>query len=781
MNIIHNLGFPRIGHQRELKFALESYWRKDCTADELVHTAAQLRRKHWRLQQQAGLDYLPVNDFSLYDHILDHSLLLGAIPGRFGDLSRHSHADAAFCIAQGRNSQGQPVAAGEMTKWFDTNYHFIVPELRPGQQFSIRSEKLFAEITEAQALGHRQIKPVIPGPITWLWLSKAEGEDFDRLTLLDNLVAVYGEIFRRLADQGIEWVQVDEPALALDLPQNWKQAYESAYSRLQAAPLKVLLATYFGPLLDNLRLATSLPVAGLHVDANRGGDELDMLVDHLPAYKVLSVGIVDGRNIWRSDLDACLERLAPLQARLGERLWLAPSCSLLHVPVDLDAEQELDDELKSWLAFAAQKLDELNTLKRALGPDREAVSPQLHASRAALQSRRRSPRIHNPAVEQSLQSITPDLHQRNSSYSQRRKQQLSLPLLPTTTIGSFPQTAEIRKARRDYRQGKISDASYQQQMREEIATVVRFQEQLGLDVLVHGEAERNDMVEYFGEQLDGFAFTRFGWVQSYGSRCVKPPVLFGDVTRPRAMTVEWTRYAQSLTDKPMKGMLTGPVTILNWSFVRDDQPRADTCRQLALALREEVLDLEQAGIGVIQIDEAALREGLPLRKADWNEYLAWAVESFRITAGGVKDSTQIHTHMCYSEFNDIMEAIAAMDADVITIETSRSRMELLDAFVDFEYPAEIGPGVYDIHSPNIPETREMLELLEKALERIPAQRLWVNPDCGLKTRGWKEVEPALQNMVEAARILREKQAGDVQSAPLIRHSAASAPAGRDGG
>ncbi|WP_294042173.1 5-methyltetrahydropteroyltriglutamate--homocysteine S-methyltransferase [Thiolapillus sp.] len=754
MTTIHNLGFPRIGHRRELKFILERYWRNEASAQELAATAAQLRQRHWHLQQEAGLDLLPVNDFSLYDQILDHSLLLGAVPHRFGDLSRHSHADAAFCIAQGRDDQGRPVAAGEMTKWFDTNYHFIVPELRPRQRFGIGSEKLFQEIEQARSLGHRRIKPVLPGPLTWLWLSKAEQEDFDRLELLDDLVATYGKILTRLAGLGIEWVQLDEPALVLDLPQAWKQAYESAYTRLQAAPVNILLATYFGPLQDNLRLAATLPVAGLHVDAVRA-DELNMLCDHLPAYKVLSVGIIDGRDIWRSDLDACLARLAPLQARLGERLWLAPSCSLLHVPVDLDSEDGLDGELRSWLAFSVQKLDELTTLKMVLDGAGDQADEALLAARSAGISRRQSTRIHQPAVQAALDTITPELQQRQSTYPRRRGQQITLPLLPTTTIGSFPQTPAIRKARRDHRQGRLDDDSYRQQMRDEIAAVVRFQEQLGLDVLVHGEAERNDMVEYFGEQLDGFAFTRYGWVQSYGSRCVKPPVLFGDVSRPRPMTVDWTAYAQSLTEKPMKGMLTGPVTILNWSFVRDDQPRSTTCRQLALALRDEVLDLEQAGIRVIQIDEAALREGLPLRKADWRDYLDWAVESFRITAGGVRDSTQIHTHMCYSEFNDIMEAIAAMDADVITIETSRSRMELLDAFVDFAYPAEIGPGVYDIHSPNIPETADMVHLLEKALERIPVEHLWINPDCGLKTRAWKEVEPALKNMVQAALILRK--------------------------
>ena len=759
MTTLHNLGFPRIGHQRELKFALERYWRGEDSLEELESTAAGLRARHWELQQNAGLDLLPVNDFSLYDQVLDNSLLLGAIPRRFGDLGKHSHADAAFCIARGRDAGGNPVAAGEMTKWFDTNYHFIVPELRPGQRFRISSEKLFNEVSEARALGHEAVKPVLPGPLTWLWLAKTEEEEFDRLELLDSLVETYGGILERLAPLGVEWVQLDEPALALDLPGEWKQAYESAYSRLHAAPVKLLLATYFGPLQDNLHLAARLPVDGLHLDAVRAPGELTRLADHMPAYKILSAGIIDGRNIWRADLKKILATLAPLRQRLGDRLWLAPSCSLLHVPVDLASETGLDEEMKSWLAFAVQKLDELALLKQCLQAGTEGCGELLAENFSAAESRRLSSRIHDPEVQQRLQALTPNMAQRRSAYAQRRPGQISLPLFPTTTIGSFPQTADIRRARRDHRLGRLDEAGYQRRMRDEIRTVVETQEALGLDVLVHGEAERNDMVEYFGEQLQGFAFTRFGWVQSYGSRCVKPPILFGDVSRPAPMTVEWSRYAQSLTDKPVKGMLTGPVTILNWSFVRDDQPRALTCRQLALALRDEVLDLERAGISVIQIDEAALREGLPLRKADWQNYLDWAVESFRITAGGVRDNTQIHTHMCYSEFNDIMAAIAAMDADVITIETSRSRMELLDAFRDFHYPAEIGPGVYDIHSANIPRTQDMLRLLEKALERIPAERLWVNPDCGLKTRSWEEVKPALKNMVEAARRLRNRYAG----------------------
>ncbi len=756
MPLLHNLGFPRIGAKRELKFAIERYWRGDISLDKLHRTGAELRQRHWKQQADAGLDLLPVNDFSFYDTLLDHSLLLGATPERFGDLSKLDPAEAAFRIARGRDAEGNDVAAGEMTKWFDTNYHFIVPELRPGQDFHIASEKLFDELREAREYGHQRLKPMLPGPVTWLWLSKPEGADFDRLSLLDRLIETYHEILQRLAGQGVEWVQLDEPALALDLPPQWRQAFESAYARLHSTPLKILLTTYFGPLRDNLRLATQLPIEALHVDITRAADELPMLLDHLPAYRILSLGVIDGRNVWRADLDRLVQRLDGARERLGERLWLAPSCSLLHVPVDLDSESELDEELRSWLAFAVQKLDELSRLREALDGPPERRDALFAASRAAHASRNASRRIHNPAVRARLEAVTPEMAERTNPYAVRRARQVALPRFPTTTIGSFPQTPEIRRARAEYRHGTLDEADYRQQMRAEIARVVRFQEQLGFDVLVHGEPERNDMVEYFGEQLDGFAFTRYGWVQSYGTRCVKPPILFGDVSRPRAMTVEWIRHAQALTEKPMKGMLTGPVTLLNWSFVRDDQPRADSCRQLALALRDEVRDLEAAGIRVIQIDEAALREGLPLRRGDWPAYLEWAIGSFRLTAGGVADATQIHTHMCYSEFNDIIEAIAAMDADVITIETSRSRMELLDAFVDFDYPAEIGPGVYDIHSPNIPSSDAILELLEQALRRIPAERLWVNPDCGLKTRGWDEVEPALRNLMEAARRLRER-------------------------
>ncbi len=759
MTCAHILGFPRIGPDREMKKAVEAYWNGTIDRAELARRGVELRRRNWRTQIAAGLDFVPVGDFSWYDHVLDTTALLGAVPPRFGHGGGEVDLDTYFRMARGRAPSGEPQPACEMTKWFDTNYHYIVPELYQDMAFTVATSKPFDELAEARDIAGDQARPVLLGPLSWLWLGKCQGAAFDKLTLLPKLVPVYGEILQRLQAGGAAWVQIDEPILALDLPPTWRTAFAQVYHALQIPELKVLLATYFGPLGENLRTACELPVAGLHVDAVRGTGELDQVADWLPAHKVLSVGVIDGRNVWRTDLEAALARLEPLSRRRGDNLWLAPSCSLLHVPVDLTAENRLDREVKNWLAFAVQKLDETVTLKRALTEGRDTVAEALEASRQALAARRRSPRVTDPAVRARLSALDPAMERRRNPYPSRREAQrarLKLPLLPTTTIGSFPQTAEIRRTRRAFRNGEIGEAEYTAFLREQIAFVVRKQEGYGLDVLVHGEPERSDMVEYFGEQMAGFAFTENGWVQSYGSRCVKPPIIYGDVTRPRPMTVDWATYAQSLTEKPMKGMLTGPVTLLQWSFVRDDQPRRDTCLQLALALRDEVLDLEAAGIGVIQIDEPALREGLPLRRRDWDAYLDWAVRAFRIAASGVKDETQIHTHMCYAEFNDIIEHIAALDADVITIETARSKMELLDAFAEFEYPNEIGPGVYDIHSPNVPSVEEMMALLEKAAERIPVERLWVNPDCGLKTRQWLEVDQALANMVEAARRLRRR-------------------------
>jgi len=760
--ILHNLGFPRIGAQRELKRAQEAYWagRQDLAA--LEQTGRELRKLHWRQQADSGLAFVPVGDFAWYDHILEWTTLLGAVPARFGQQPGEPVSlDTLFRMARGRAPTGTPAAACEMTKWFDTNYHYIVPELAPGQTYRIARESLFDQVAEAIAEGH-QPKPVIPGPLTWLWLGKgdayAEGAaDPAKLALLENLLPVYEQVLQRLAQQGVQWVQIDEPALVLDLPQAWRDAYAAVYQRLAAAPVRILLATYFGGLQDNLVTAAMLPVAGLHVDLVRAPEQLQAVADALRPGQVLSAGCIDGRNIWRSDLDAALARLAPLRERLGERLWLAPSCSLLHVPVDLDNETELDGELKGWLSFARQKLQELQALGQAIDGGQPAL---LAVQRAALAARRSSPRIHNPAVAERMAQQAA-LSRTREPFAERiasQQAKLGLPAYPTTTIGSFPQTPEIRALRRDWKAGSLSDAAYEKAIRAEIEQVVRFQEEAGLDVLVHGEPERNDMVEYFGELLAGFAFTRNGWVQSYGSRCVKPPIIFGDVARPAPMTVGWSSYAQSLTDRPMKGMLTGPVTILQWSFVRDDQPREQTCRQLALALRDEVTDLETVGIGVIQIDEPAFREGLPLRRADWQAYLDWAVDCFRLSTSAVRKETQIHTHMCYSEFNDIIDSIAALDADVITIETSRSNMELLDAFENFRYPNDIGPGVYDIHSPNVPEVDWMVGLMKKAASRLPSERLWVNPDCGLKTRGWPETKAALAGMVQAARKLREEAA-----------------------
>ncbi|MBN3842836.1 5-methyltetrahydropteroyltriglutamate--homocysteine S-methyltransferase [Burkholderia sp. Ac-20349] len=758
----HNLGFPRIGAKRELKFGLERYWKGESSRDELKALGAQLRERHW--SDQRDLDLAPVGDFAFYDQVLDMSFTLGNLPKRVQGF----HGDALdnyFRVARGRSAQSEEahaaccggVAAGEMTKWFDTNYHYIVPEFHADTNFSLDPSRLLLQLAEAKAQGVKA-KPVIIGPVTYLWLGKAK-DDSDRLALLQKLLPVYGALLDTLTAQGVEWVQIDEPILVTELDAEWQQAFKTAYAALETRRIKVLLATYFGQLQGNLALAASLPVDGLHIDAINARDEIDALVRELPAERVLSVGAINGRNIWKTDLNAALDWIEPLATQLGSRLWLAPSCSLLHVPVDLASEEKLDAEIRAWLAFALQKLDELKVLATALNQGRDKVADALAANAAAIQSRRHSPRVNNPAVKAAIARIDAQLGNRVSPYTQRAPKQsarLNLPAFPTTTIGSFPQTGEIRQARSQFKAGVLDEAGYRAAMQAEIERSVREQEALELDVLVHGEAERNDMVEYFGEQLDGYAFSQFGWVQSYGSRCVKPPILFGDISRPKAMTVEWITYAQSLTNKPMKGMLTGPVTILNWSFVRDDQPRSVSCYQLALAIREEVLDLEKAGVRVIQIDEAALREGLPLRRAQWGEYLKWAVESFRITANGVQDDTQIHTHMCYSEFNDIIASIADMDADVITIETSRSDMELLDAFDNFKYPNEIGPGVYDIHSPNIPTQDHIVSLMKKAAERIPAERLWVNPDCGLKTRQWAEVIPALTNMVAAAKTLRNQ-------------------------
>ncbi|MCU7843709.1 MAG: 5-methyltetrahydropteroyltriglutamate--homocysteine S-methyltransferase [Candidatus Thiodiazotropha sp. (ex Monitilora ramsayi)] len=755
MATTHILGFPRIGAQRQLKFALEAFWKDETGPAELTRTARELRSAHLQCQNQ--LDWQTIGDFSLYDQVLDTSFLLGNVPPRFQHHGEISPLDNYFRVARGRSGKDTPPeTAGEMTKWFDTNYHYIVPEFHQDTAFSLNPDNLLAQIAEAKREGHH-VKPVVLGPVTYLWLGKQKDEG-NRLDLLDRLLPVYDELFTRLSEAGCEWLQIDEPILVTELTTEWQHALRKTYFQFQNCPLKLLLTTYFGQLAENLILACELPVAGIHIDVSQHREEAAQVIDWLPSHKILSLGIIDGRNIWKSDLSGLLDWLEPLHARLGDRLWLAPSCSLLHVPVDLERETGLDPEIKSWFSFAIQKLDELEIIASALAQGREAVAPQLAENAGAINSRKQSQRVHKTEVHQRQTEVTHSMGLRRSDYpirSRLQQQQLSLPDFPTTTIGSFPQTAAIRQCRFRFRNGDITTAEYHAAMRQEIQHCIDQQRAIGLDVFVHGEPERNDMVEYFGDQLDGYAITQAGWVQSYGSRCVKPPIIYGDITRPAPMTIEWIGYAQSLTDKPVKGMLTGPVTMLNWSFVRDDQSRANTCQQLALALREEVLELEKAGVQIIQIDEAALREGLPLRRREWQAYLDWAIDSFRLMANGVKDQTQIHTHMCYSEFNDIIQAIAAMDADVITIETSRSDMELLDVFEAFDYPNGIGPGVYDIHTPNIPDRAEMVSLMERAMKRIPPERLWVNPDCGLKTRQWEEVVPALTRMVEAAESLRE--------------------------
>ena len=759
MAVAHVLGYPRIGAQRELKVAMESFWKGETDESALRATGVALRARHWAAQAAAGMDFVTVGDFAWYDQILGTLALLGATPARFG-------ADAAvdlhdyYAMARGDDTH----FAMEMTKWFDTNYHYLVPEWTPELPFDGGVDWLFDELAEARALGHR-VKVALVGPLTLLYQGKIKSGLAHKLDLLPKAVAAYRRVLARLHEAGVEWVQIDEPILALELDAQWRAAFEPTYAAFASAfasntAPKLLLATYFDEVREHAALLRRLPVAGVHLDLVRGAGQLPDFADNWPQDKVLSLGVIDGRNIWRADLDKALAQLLPLQAALGDRLWISASCSLLHVPVDLANENKLDDELKSWLAFAAQKLDEIAALKHAVngGAERSDIALRFAAARSAQQSRRTAPRIHNALVQKRLQQVGPADAERGAGFAERiaaQQARFELPAFPTTTIGSFPQTAHIRQTRAAYKRGELAHLDYLEKMRDEIRMMVGKQEALGLDVLVHGEPERNDMVEYFGEQLWGYAFTANGWVQSYGSRCVKPPIIYGDVFRPEAMTVGWSAFAQSLTGKPMKGMLTGPVTMLQWSFVRDDQPRAATALQIALALRDEVCDLEKAGIGMIQIDEPAFREGLPLKARDWPHYLDWAVRVFKISAAGVANDTQIHTHMCYSEFNDILPWIAAMDADVITIETSRSDMELLDGFGDFAYPNDIGPGVYDIHSPRVPDVAQMARLMEKARGVIPDRRLWVNPDCGLKTRGWPETELALANMVSAARLLRD--------------------------
>jgi 5-methyltetrahydropteroyltriglutamate--homocysteine methyltransferase len=751
-----NLGMPRIGPRRQLKKAIEGYWAGTTDASHLTDVARDRRAAGWREQAEAGIESIPSNDFTLYDQVLDTTCLVGAVPDRFGFDGGSVDLDTYFSLARGTTrAEGRgirTVAPLEMTKWFDTNYHYLVPELGPSTEFALSSTKPVDEFTEALLLGHLT-RPVLIGPVTYLLLSKSTVPGFSPLDLLPLLLPVYARVLDDLAAAGARWIQLDEPVLGTDLDDEARTAIDFAYAELSRRTVKILVATYFSGLGENLELATALPVAGLHVDLVRDPGQLPLLLDHLDADTVLSAGVVDGRNVWRHDIRRTLDLLAPARDRLGDRLWVGPSCSLQHVPHDLSSETGLPTDVTGWLAFASQKLGELTAVTGGLTDGPAAIATALAASDDAVQSRRHADRITRGEVRHRLAALSSADSARHSPYEKRRELQhtsIPLPLLPTTTIGSFPQTPEIRAARQRHASGRLSDDGYREFCQNEIALVIAQQEALGLDVLVHGEPERNDMVQYFGEQLDGFACTTHGWVQSYGTRYVRPPILYGDVERTSPMTVDWARYAQSLTALPVKGMLTGPVTILQWSFVRDDQPRSETCRQIALAVRDEVDDLEAAGIGIIQVDEPALREGLPVRRRDRSAYLDWATECFRVSTSAVDDGTQIHTHMCYAEFGDIMDAVVALDVDVISIEAARSQMDLLNDLADVDYAAGIGLGVYDIHSPTVPSTDEITRFIDQALEVLPASQLWVNPDCGLKTRRAPEVEAALHNMVAAA-------------------------------
>lgn len=762
----NNLGYPRIGSKRELKKACEQYWAGKISLEELSLAGKRIREQNWQTQLDAGTDLIPCNDFSYYDQVLDMSLISGNIPERYNEVvigkPGNGETDLYFAMARGYQEDGLDITAMEMTKWFDTNYHYIVPEFSQNRPFRLFSDKVIREFTEARHFLKKSPKPVLIGPVSYLLLGKEKESGFHKLDLLPALLRVYTELIGRLQEAGAEWIQLDEPFLCIDLSEREQEACRLAYTEInrRCKGMRIMLATYFDSLGDHTELALNLPVQALHIDLVRAPQQLDEVLKAVPESLSLSLGVVDGRNIWKNDYKKSLELIEKAVSAIGPgRVMIAPSCSLLHVPFDLDLETDLDPEIKNWMAFARQKLGELDELSQILQGNPE--SPEysgLEINQQAVRSRSSSPLIHQEKVKQRTGTITGADTMRRSDFATRQqvqRERFKLPLFPTTTIGSFPQTGEIRSLRARLKKGELTPGEYEAEIKKATTDTIRRQEALGLDVLVHGEFERNDMVEYFGELLDGFVFTKNGWVQSYGSRCVKPPVIFGDVARRQDMTVSWSRFAQSQTSKPVKGMLTGPVTILQWSFVRDDQPRSETALQIALAIRDEVQALEKAGIGMIQIDEPAIREGLPLRKKDWNGYLDWAIKAFRIASSGVKDETQIHTHMCYSEFNDIIDHIARMDADVITIETSRSQMELLDAFADFNYPNEIGPGVYDIHSPRVPSVEEMKELLKKAAALLPVRNIWVNPDCGLKTRKWPETEAALRNMVETARQSRQ--------------------------
>ncbi|ANF16853.1 5-methyltetrahydropteroyltriglutamate--homocysteine methyltransferase [Buchnera aphidicola (Schlechtendalia chinensis)] len=748
----HTLGFPRIGVKRELKVALENYWSGKISKNELLSVGKMLRHRHWKQQKDRGIDFIPVGDFSWYDHVLGMSMLLGNIPERHKNKDETITLDTMFRISRGDCSDEKSGLASDMTKWFNTNYHYIVPEFTNSSSFKLSWLQLFEEIDEALLL-YDNVKPIILGPLTYLWLGKVKGSNFDKLTLLNKIIPIYVKILLKLKERGVTWVQIDEPILVLELPENWKKFFYSTYYKLFGYT-KLLLTTYFGGISHNLDLITKLPVQGLHLDLVSEKCDLSLLNSFIPKKWLVSLGIINGRNVWRSNLKKWFVKLKPF-IEFRDQIWIAPSCSLLHSPIDLNFEARMSKEVKSWLSFSLQKCEELSLLKNALNNN---VKNEIELWSQPIYDRSNSNLVNDILVQNKVKKILLSDVKRDNVYSVRSKKQkkrLNLPLFPTTTIGSFPQTQIIRNLRLDYKLGNISFKNYQIELYKHIKSAISFQENLDIDVLVHGEFERNDMVEYFGENLNGFVFTDNGWVQSYGSRCVKPPIIVGDVSRSKSITIDWITYAQSLTNKPVKGMLTGPMTILCWSFLREDLSEKDIANQIALSLRDEVLELEKEGISIIQIDEPALREGLPLRCSLWNSYFSWAIKTFQLSCFGVRDDTQIHTHMCYCEFNEIMDAIVLLDVDVITIETSRSDMELLEFFKNFEYPNGIGPGVYDVHSPSVPSVKWITSLLEKAINYIPIDRLWVNPDCGLKTRNWDDTKCSLENMVQAAKIIRE--------------------------
>jgi 5-methyltetrahydropteroyltriglutamate--homocysteine methyltransferase len=755
-----NLGYPRIGKNRELKFGLEKYWNKCISVEELREISRKIKENNWKLHQAFGFDHIPSGYFSLYDHVLDHAVMFDAVPMRFLKKPGKNPEDLYFSMARGQQTaDGETVAAMEMTKWFNTNYHYIVPEINPDTQFSLNVEKLMSELAHAGSLCIKT-RPVILGPVSFLLLSKSVNNCFSPLSKISDLLPLYKRLFETLSHNGVKWIQLDEPFLSTDLNPTIKSAYQLLFKEfaIPSGRPQIMLTTYFSDLSSNSDILQNSMFEGLHIDLTQTKD-IEKVIKAASNTKIFSLGIIDGRNIWRSDLNKKLVLIRKYMDVIGSReIMLAPSCSMLHLPLDINVEDELNPSVKSWLAFAEQKLESLSVLKKALSND-SSVNKYIRANQKIVNNKKESELVHLLENSPDFASVPSDIFTRSTPFSGRKRVQqknLGLSILPTTTIGSFPQTKEVRRARSKFHKGELSVRDYTSFLQKEITNVIRFQEKIGLDVLVHGEFERNDMVQYFAENLSGFAFTRFGWVQSFGSRYVRPPIIFGDVKRPEPITIQWAKFAQSLTKKYVKGMLTGPVTILQWSFVRNDQPRAETCKQIAFAIRDEVLDLEEAGIKIIQIDEPALREGLPIQKRLWKDYLEWAVKCFQIASSGVRDDTQIHTHMCYAEFNDIINAIIKMDADVISIEASRSKMDLLTVFSDVAYPNEIGPGIYDIHSPNIPGKNEMEELIRKALAVIRAGQLWINPDCGLKTRQWDEIEPSLKNMVAAARCIREQ-------------------------